>query len=306
MKKIIIILTSALCLLLWPAFGLRAQDSGEYLPEEGDWAISVSAVPMLTYVGQFFNGTAGNALNEFAAQPYLNNDVNTGAFAQLTPLASVVVRYMISDEKALRINAGWLFSNDVNNFYSRDDAAVTENPLSQAKVIDTRKDRRNGFSLMAGLERRVGKRRIQGVFGGGILLAAQTRSSVYSYGNAITQYNQTPTSSNGGAMAVPANLAAAYASMRYLDVHNANRDHYAGLVGFAGIEWFFTPKISIGGEVNVAAVYSSRAIQSYTAEGFNSLTGEVDTWTQLTAPGSRGFDFGTGNVGANISLSFYF
>ena len=298
---------AALCLLMAPALNLGAQES--YLPEKGEWAISVSAVPFLTYAGQFFNGTVGNAITDFASQPYLNGDVSTGAFAQLTPLASVTARYMFTDNTAFRVNLGWLYQNAITNWYSQDDAAVAANPLSMDKVIDSRHNKNNGFSLMAGVERHVGTKRIQGIFGGGVLLAAQTSSRSYTYGNAITEYNPAPTSSNGGSFnvgtTIPA-LASTYASMRYLNVRNANRDHYAGLVGFAGIEWFFTPKISIGGEVNVAAVYSWRSAQYFTAEGYNSASGEVDTWSQLTAPGSHGFEFGTGNIGANINLSFYF
>lgn len=311
MKKLIGLI-AALCLITGPVFSLRAQETtGEkYLPESGEWAISVSAVPILTYLGQFFNGAGANGLNDFAAQPYLNGDAATGGFAALTPLASITVRRMLSDQLGVRINAGWLYNNRVNNFYSRDDAAYATDPLSSAKVIDTRTNRNNGVSLMAGIERHVGTRRIQGIFGGGVLLAAQSASTKYTYGNAITAYNQTPTTSNGGnttpaAAGVPA-LAASHASLRYLDVHNANRDRYLGAVAFAGIEWFFTPKISIGGEVNIAAVYSWTGVKHFTVEGYNAFSGEVDTWSELTAPGSSRFIFGTGNVGANLNLSFYF
>ena len=298
---------AALCLFVVPALRLGAQEN--YLPEKGEWAISVSAIPMLTYVGQFFNGAVANPLNEFAGQAYLNNDVSTAAFGELTPLASITAKYMISDHAALRINAGWLFADATTRFYTQDDAAVAANPLSQDKVIDSRRNKNNGVSIMGGYEKRVGTRRIQGVFGGGVLVAAQTASRSYTYGNAITEYNQTPSASNGGAVAAgafPAGAGAAYASLRYTDVHNLNRNYYAGLVGFAGIEWFFTPKISVGGEVNIAAIYSWRSVQHVTMEGFNAASGQVDTWSELTAPGSRGFEFGTGNVGANLNLSFYF
>lgn len=311
MKKFIGFI-AALCLITGPVFSLRAQDSaGEnYLPESGEWAISVSAVPIFTYLGQLFNGAGANGLNDFAAQPYLNGDAATGGFAALTPLASITVRHMLSEQLGLRINAGWLYNDRVNKFFSRDDAAYATNPLSTDKVIDTRTNRNNGVSIMAGLERHVGTRRIQGIFGGGLLLAAQSASTKYTYGNAITAYNQTPSSSNGGtttpAGAGVAALAPSHASVRYLDIHNANRDRYLGAVAFAGIEWFFTPKISIGGEVNVAAVYCWTGVKHITVEGYNNFSGEVDTWSELTAPGSSQFLFGTGNVGANLNLSFYF
>ena len=129
------------------------------------------------------------------------------------------------------------------------------------------------------------------------------------YGNRISEFNQSPSSSNGGAVNIAATipaLATVYNYLRYTDLYTAGRDRYAGLVAFAGVEWFFTPKISVGGEVNIAAVYGWTEGKYFTAEGFNTLTGKVDTWNELTAPGSSGFDFGTGNVGANINLTFYF
>ncbi|MBR6458238.1 MAG: hypothetical protein IKS71_06540 [Bacteroidales bacterium] len=311
MKKFIGLI-AALCLITGPVFSLGAQSYGDdnYLPEQGEWAISVSAVPIFTYLGQFFNGAGANGLNDFASQPYLNGDAATAGFAALTPMASVTVRHMLSNELGLRINAGWLYNDRVSNFYSRDDAAYATDPLSSAKVTDTRTNRSNGVSIMAGLERHVGTRRIQGIFGGGVLIAGQSSSVKYTYGNAITEYNQTPTCSNGG-LTTPAGaglpaLAASHASLRYLDTHSATRDRYLGAVAYAGVEWFFTPKISIGGEVNIAAVYSWTGVKHFTVEGYNAYSGEVDTWSELTAPGSSRFVFGTGNVGANLNLSFYF
>ena len=84
---------AALCLLAGPVLSAGAQEaSGEnYLPVSGEWAISVSAVPFFTYLGQLFNGAGANTLNDFAAQPYLNGDASTAGFAALNPDRKSVV-----------------------------------------------------------------------------------------------------------------------------------------------------------------------------------------------------------------------
>ena len=287
----------------------KAQDDDARLPQAGDWAVSVSAVPILTYVGQLFNGAAANTLADFSAQGYLGGDVGSADFQKIAPTASIAGKYMIKDNFGLRANIGWLYSYRTNNFFVQDDAAAMASPMSQKQLTDVRVDQTNGVSFMFGVEYRVGKRKVQGVFGGGILYAARTENHKYMYGNRITEFNQTPSMSNGGGVNMAANvpnLIPVYTSMRYTDLYTAGRDRYAGPVAYAGIEWFFTPKMSIGGEVNVAAVYAWTQGKYFTAEGYNKLSGKVETWTELTAPKSSGFDFGTGNIGANINLTFYF
>ena len=72
------------------------------------------------------------------------------------------------------------------------------------------------------------------------------------------------------------------------------------------MEWFFTSKMSIGGEINVAAVHRWGGSAYRTVEGYNMLSSTVEKWTDLTAPTSSSFSFGTGNIGGNLSLNFYF
>ena len=302
MKKIVFV---ALSLAVLSAFSLGAQEgpakANHDLPEEGDWAVSVSAVPILRYIGQFFNGTNGNQINQFGGDPYLVNQAN---IQLLNPVVSLSLKYMLADDWALRVNAGWLYNNVTTRVYAPDDAALQVDPLSEAKVIDTRFVHQNGVSLMVGAEKRVGKRNIQGIFGAGLLYAMQMQVTTYAYGNAITEFNQSP--SVGLAGTAPAGVNNAFTSLRYLNNQTAGCNNYAGAVLIAGVEWFVAPKISLGGEVNVAAIYSWNAPTHYTAEGYNHVNGAVEQWTQVQTPSSSGFSFGTGNIGANLSVNFYF
>ena len=99
-----------------------------------------------------------------------------------------------------------------------------------------------------------------------------------------------------------------FSSARYTKISNAGLDfnHHAGVVAFVGFEWFVAKKVSVGAEVNVSAIASWGNLQYATLEGYNTLSEKVETWTELYKPSSFAFDFGTQNVGANISVNFYF
>ena len=254
-------------------------------------------MPAFSFIGNMFNGTANNGLNQFGGQAYLSD----GTFGNLNPLVSITAKYMLSNNLGLRINAGWLYTNVTDRQYVQDDAALLNNPLSQNKVVDSRNIRNNGVSIMAGIERRVGKRHVQGVFGAGLIYAAQVGATSYTYGNAMTPDNQSPSTAYAYG-----NTPQGFTSARIKNTVNANCRHYFGAVAFMGVEWFVAPKISVGGEVNIAAVYRWNGAVYSTVEGYNTLTTQVEDWTQLTSPNSNGFSFGTGNIGGNINLTFYF
>lgn len=299
MKRISIITV----ILALTAFSLYAKDGKsdrqqkQYTPEAGDFGITISANPLVNYLGNLFNGTAGNTLGDIGGDPY-----NPG-LTTLQPAVSFAGKYFISDNFAIRMNFGWMYSHDKNNYFTTNDAAIIEDPLSNAKVIDSHIANTSGGSFMLGAEYRVGKGRVQGVFGGGLLYAFSRYKVKYAYGNAITELNQRPSTAidNSTAPAV-----SGFAYQRYLSMFTNAPTHYFGLVGFAGIEWFVAPKISLGAEVNLSAAFNWTKGLYYTSEGFNTQTGNVEEWTELLTPTSSGFDFGTQNIGANLSINFYF
>jgi hypothetical protein len=78
------------------------------------------------------------------------------------------------------------------------------------------------------------------------------------------------------------------------------------LVGSFGAEYFLCQKVSLGAEVNVY-LFHQWTSQRYTEyEGFNVVTNQVDTYTNLVSPKSKTTELATGNVGANLFMNFYF
>lgn len=302
MKQFKLLVLAALTLVSVTA---RSQEKTEvqYTPKTGDYAISISGVPMSQYIGQFFNGALGNNLAEFGGQAYIGGDVNTIPFQKIMPLMSVSGKYFLDKETAIRVNLGLIYQRTFTKTYANDDADHAINPFSQKKVIDTYLNKNTGLSLMAGLEKRAGKERLQGIYGAGLLFAVNNRIEKYTYGNAITDINQAPTESNGGTVAPALN---GFVYNRALENYNFAPTLHAGIVTFVGVEYFIIPKMSVGGEVNFTALASFDRAQYQVLEGFSTVDLAKREWTELVSPSSNQITIGTGNIGANITLNFYF
>lgn len=270
----------------------------QYLPEEGDWALGIDVVPILKYIGNAFNGTDGsNGLDHVGGTPFTSGHFGNQG---LMPTVSIMGKYMLTDEWAVRANVGLMISSANDKAYSPDDKALLTNPFSEAKVVDGARYDRNGMSMLLGAEYRKGARRIQGVFGAGLLFAFQNSKETYSWGNALTEINQSPTSH---AFANMPNLPTGY---RALKQNGAGSDFYLGLTGSAGIEWFVAPKIALGAEVNLSLYYIFGTQTYVESEGYNATLGKVETRTDLYAPGSNGIYFGTESLGGSLYMTFYF
>lgn len=300
MKQFKLLVLAALTMV---AVTAKSQETEvQYTPKTGDYAISISAIPMTQYIGQFFNGALANNYAEFGGQAYIGGDVNTAPFKKIAPLMSVSGKYFLDKETAVRVNLGLIYQRTFTKSYSNDDAEHAINPFSQKKVIDTYLSKNTGLSLMAGLEKRAGKERLQGIYGAGLLVAATTAIDKYTYGNAITDINQAPSESNGGTVAT----MNGFAYNRLIKDYNLGATWHAGIVTFVGVEYFFMPKMSIGGEVNFTALASFDKAQYQELEGFSTVDVARREWTELVSPSSNQITIGTGNIGANVTLNFYF
>lgn len=270
-----------------------------YTPQQGDWAIGFNINPILNFVGNMFNGTVGQVFDSktFGGQPLVANP--NPAY----PVLSVMGKYMVSDNVAIRANVGLLLSADNKSYYIRDDKAVFLDPLSIEKVVDKAKQETFGGSVFIGAEYRVGKKRVQGVFGGGLNYAFSTYKAKYTYGNAITEANQVPTmSANMPALSAP---MPSMPNARTLSQAQSGI-HTFGLVGNIGVECFVAPKISLGAEMNLAILYRMEPILYKQMEGYNLNTDKVQIFTDIAGESSSNFVFGTQNIGANLFMNFYF
>ena len=258
------------------------KDYSSWLPAQGDMSVGFSLDPLATFAGNLFNGNLDNTLDDLAGEPLLYRHLPA-------PCVSIMGTYMLTNELALRANIGFGYSLKQDNFFVQDDAALELDNLSNAKVI----------------EYRVGKRLpVQGVFGAGLSYACGMATATYAYGNAITQLNQNPSMHSN----MPATEAVTpyLPNARLLSVQSGDMIHMAGLYGSVGVEWFVTPKVALGANVNLGIYYELNPSQTFVYEAWNTITEQVTQHTELLEPASHGFHFGTDNIGASLYMAFYF
>ena len=277
----------------------QLKDYSEYLPKAGEFSVGFSLNPIATFVGNLFNGNTFNSLDNLAGEPM---------FCPTPSIVSIVGGYMLTDQLGVKVNLGFGCNVYSRNGYAQDDAALLLNPLSEAKVVDSYKDKRLSGSIAAGVEYRVGKQLpVQGVFGGGVLYALGHEAHQYKYGNAVTELNQDP-SHNTTIFPTPVTTSSIpyMPNARILSDQATNLIHRVGIYASVGVEWFVAPKISLGANVNLNLCYIINPARQTVYEGWNMVTSQVEEYTDLVAPASHGFIFSTDNIGANLMLNFYF
>lgn len=283
-----------------PFVGTNAQtkkSEKDYLPKQGDWAIGVDVVPVLKYIGNAFNGNTDNSIDHLGGTPFTKG--NSFFNSDLMPDVSISGKYLLTDEWALRANLGLMIRSEYKRVYTTDDKAAISNPLGDEKVIDKARTARNGMSLSLGAEYRKGSKRVQGVFGAGILFAFQQNKTKYEWGNQMTITNQQPS--------ISPDLGVTYQNgYRLLEGFGDASTFYTGITGSAGIEWFVAPKISLGAEVNLTAYYVFQPQQYKKSQGYNAAMNKIEERTDLTSPGDRYFVLGTESLGGSLNMTFYF
>lgn len=175
-------------------------------------------------------------------------------------------------------------------------AAVLD-PFSEKQLIDGRNLSCNGMSLMLGAEYRKGSRRVQGVFGMGVLFGFISDKTAYRYANELTTINQQPSSASW----------CKYTDYGYRVLRERSETGvFVGATGSAGVEWFVAPKIALGAQVDLSLYYVAGG-QVYTeSEGYNTSTKVVENRRDLSSPGDDYFRFGTDSLGGALYVAFYF
>lgn len=293
MKKIIISIMSAT--LLMGAFGANAQEPAkkQYTPEKGDFAIGFDIVPIIRTIGTSIKGK--ESTTQIGATPFTYEDMRT------QPTVSILGKYMLTDKWGVRVNLGVTVDNKNTKAYVKDDLAAAINPMADKRVVDVETITKTGTSLMGGVEYRLGKSRIQGVFGAGLLFAFSTYDAKYQYGNKLTEINHYPST-----VINTSSYAGIPNGYRITEARTPGANFTLGGYASAGVECFVAPKMAIGAEVNLAlyGVMGYKGIVK--SEGFNVDYNKVETFTQQVTPGNTGVHFGTDNLGGSLYMSFYF
>lgn len=288
MKKIILSIATALVAGSGCAYA-QTVEATDLTPKKGDWAVGVDVIPLLRTIGGAFNNDKATPVG---GNPFVYDEMYT------RPDVAIMGKYMVSDKWSVNVNFGLNVRNNWNRAYVGDDKALALNPDSEAKVTDTENINRTGGTLTVGAEYRLGQRRVQGIFGVGLMAGISNYSRKYSYGNKITELNQNPTTSM--------RVHGAHEGYRVIEAKNDGVNGALGVYGSAGAEWMITRQIALGAKVDLY-LYGSFSHNGYIkSEGWNQAYGRVDTHTDLVTPGNSSINFGTGNIGASLYCMFYF
>tara|TARA_B110001452_G_scaffold91706_1_gene75553 strand:- start:197 stop:913 length:717 start_codon:yes stop_codon:yes gene_type:complete len=238
----------------------------------------------------------------------MNNTGQTSAHpgfpANQDPLVTnyIVGKYFVSNSLALRLKVGYSSSILKKETYG-------DNPLNPANLtpsnilLSTATDKTRGFILGGGIELRRGYGRLQGYYGGDLMIGLESQKTVNEYEIA---YNQQAQDSSyigvGASRALESSDGLAFS---------------LGLRGFVGVEYFILAKISIGAEFGLGWSVETTPRGESTTESWRG-TGNFDsngievngTFTDKADGASkereRGFLTDQGLAGAALNLTFHF
>ena len=252
------------------------------LPQGGDWSVSFDAIPVLKFAGNAFSNAGTNTIS--SAFPYTN---------------TITVRKFIDDNTAYRGMVRFDLGTTTTKANVRDDAAFAADPATTETVEDKRVSKNSNIQIGAGIEKRKGMSRVQGIYGAMAMIGygrgSSGGSNKYTYGNALGTTNQSPTTSNfSGGSSNP---------LSRVTEDKTSAGFSIGVVGFIGAEYFIAPKLSLGAEFQWGPTFSKDGDSESTSEEWDGARGVIKTTTTTTAGGSS-FGFNTGVT--SINLNFFF
>lgn len=219
------------------------------LPEKGDWGIAIDANPLFKFISSVtnFSGSDSNLITP-NFNP-LNNGLSVSG--KYFKNATTVYRGTIRLYNVDTVNVIYL-----NKFNATPPSQTPNwpNNLTPEQVKDIHKNKEWSIGIGGGIEKRKGtKYRLQGIYGAEVSLIISGKGDKYNYGNNLV--NNTTTSALDDNISLYTSsfnnnaniLNSTDYQARILKKTNGNTFAIA-LRGFVGAEYFFTSKISLGGE----------------------------------------------------------
>lgn len=260
--------------------GLTSKKGEAYLPEAGDWAIGIDANPLFNYVGNMANAGTNGA-----------NTLNANWFRSNTIYGKMFKDENTAYRVAVRLGFG---SNTVGSTVQ---LLATPSAVQTTDYTNEVKSSYNAINLGFGIEKRRGNTRIQGVYGAMLNIGFGGGKTEYTYGLALGDSSVTANPSLSGT--------------RPTEMKNGSTFEL-GITGFAGVEWFFAPKVSLGFEYSWGLSMQSTGESETTTEEWavtpGAAAGTNPSLQTVTTKGGKASSFAldTGLSGSSISLNFHF
>ncbi len=299
-KKVLFVASLFLATATFAQDGLTSKKGEAYLPEAGDWALGFDGTPFLDYAGNWFNGTSNNSVNA----TWVGNN----------PSMTIVAKHFKDESTAYRMKFRIGFGSTTNtNIHDTTGANPPISPITlTGEVSDEMKTSNFMLTLGGGIEKRRGNTRIQGFYGGEVLISFGSSGEEYTYGDA----------GSGSSTAATPNLHTATWTdnfttgtttqsngERTVKVSNGSTMQIA-LRGFAGVEWFLAPKVSVAAEYGWGLAMTSQGDGERDTESYEiaSPGGTTESLIQRkhNSGGNSSFGIDTDNNGGQITIMFHF
>jgi len=286
MKKIFLI-TILFCAGVVNAFAQEGNEAAskstsDYLPVEGDFGISIDASPFLYYIGNMFNDTQNNPA------PYFGN----GNY-------DLTIRgiYFLEDTRSIRAALSLNIGNEIFKGTVPNDYALIQPGYNGQTVIDVEKYAFTNVDLKVGYGFHRGYGRLQASYGPQIGINYASGSTSYTYANSIQETNQIPSTYNFGGNIVGGG--------RKLE-ENYGKMFGFSVGAFAGVEYFFAPRMSVSGEIGLGLNMENRWQGETTIEKWDTSQGKVvENSTRSLNGYTGGINLSTLTNGG-LFLNFYF
>jgi hypothetical protein len=288
-KKVLFVASMFLATAMIAQDGLTSKKGEAYLPEAGDWALGFDGTPFLDYAGNWFNGTSNNSVNAtwVGNQPAMT--IYGKMFKDETTAyrAKIRIGFGSSSEKA--------FTDTIGNNGG--------NPATVVEIEDKMSTSGFNLTLGGGIEKRRGNTRIQGFYGGELLISFGSSSESYEYGDTHDDDNGVIFHDFGS------NDLGGPTDRRVTEVSYGST-MTIGLRGFVGVEWFLAPKVSVSAEYGWGLRMQSQGDGTTTTEEWMpaTLTATENSLVtkETTQGGTSSFGIDTDNNGGVISIFFHF
>lgn len=291
----------ALVALAFGVTGAFAQDltskKGEpFLPEAGDYAVSIDATSFLNYAGNFFGKTGAN---------------NAPTWNFLNGNSTITGKYFKDANTAYRLGLrlGFGSATTKRNVAALPTSTVVAYPTADAVVENKRSVSNTNIGLSVGLEKRRGKTRLQGIYGADAGLYFGSTKSKYTYGNALagnsgTAVNVVAADDFNGVLGssntTNASVSNGQSGAARATVVKSGATVSFGVRAFVGAEYFIAPKISIGGEFGWGLGLSLTGKSKTTWESVGTTNGASNTSVGTTeVEGGKSSTFGFDTDGKN-------
>jgi len=266
---------------------LRSKRGYVILPEADEWGLGVAANPFLNYLGNIFNGTS---FQDGPNVDYASNPANSIAIfgkKMIDPHTAYRARFNVST--GLNTNKAVMPMDEISPDLS-----------APAFIDDWEKRSSTIISLTAGIEKRRGKSRVQGIYGGELVVGFTTAKNTYQYGNPYSLNFNSPTTHNFDGNLLPGGGRKTEEKF--------GSTFLVGARGFVGVEYFIAPKVSIGGEFGYMLAFRTTGKTYVTSEYWNGATNSAQTvkTERYDNQGLSSIGIGVDNLNGSINLLFYF